>query len=95
MLLPNFAVGVISGALSAALIPTFILVQNTDGKDAAGRLIAKFYHLGHRFFLLLSAVLIGLSAPTFPSFSGFEFLAQNSRLNLPEDCSTFVSHFWS
>lgn len=52
--LPNFAVGVISGSFNAALIPTYIQVRDREGRQAAQRLLSSTV-------LISSVLLIGVT----------------------------------
>lgn len=56
-LLPQFAVNLIGGSLNAALIPTYIQVQEREGQEAAQRLLSSVMVLSVGFLVALSVVL--------------------------------------
>jgi putative peptidoglycan lipid II flippase len=61
-LLPSFAINVVAGSFVAAFIPTYIKVQEHEGKEAAQRLFstAMVWSLA---LLIATSVLLGLAAP--------------------------------
>lgn len=61
-LLPSFLVNLVSGSVNSALIPTFIQVRATEGKEAAQRLFSGVM-LWTLVLLVGVSILVGLSAP--------------------------------
>ncbi len=62
MVLPQFAINLVGGSLNAALIPTYIHVQERVSAEAAHRLFASVTALSLAILIALSLVL-GLAAP--------------------------------
>lgn len=71
-LLPSFAINVIAGSFSAALIPTFIHVREREGREAAQRLFSNVMVWSSGFLLTVSG-LLALSAPYILPFLGSGF----------------------
>jgi len=78
-LLPSFVLGLVMGALEAALIPTFIKTRQQEGTEAAQKLFASVMLLS---LLLLAAiaVLLGLLAPYYLPYLGSGFSAVKLKL---------------
>ena len=63
LLLPGLAIGLVSGSLNAALIPTYIQVRERGGHKAAATLVLK--HHGIQCWLLIAvSVILALVAPS-------------------------------
>src|SRR5262249_22522980 len=65
-MLPSFAVNVLAGSLSAALIPTYIQAREEDGKDAAERLFSSVTVCSAALLSLLSGWLAEACALILP-----------------------------
>lgn len=61
-LLPNFALNVLGGSLSAAFIPTFVTVREKAGKSAADRLLGQVL-LATVVLLVVATLLLTVLAP--------------------------------
>lgn len=57
-LIPSFAINVIGGSFNAALIPTFVFVRETRGKDAAQRLFSNIVLLSAGLLAVVSVMLL-------------------------------------
>lgn len=62
LVVPQFAINLVGGSLSAALIPTYIQVREQEGQAAAQRVFSTVTVLSSGFLLLLCCILM-LSAP--------------------------------
>ena len=71
-LMPSFVVNLVAGSFNGALIPTFIHVRETEGKEAAQRLFSSAMVLS---LVLLSglSMLLGVLAPYYLPFLGSGF----------------------
>jgi putative peptidoglycan lipid II flippase len=78
-LLPSFLVNLVSGSVNSALIPTFIQVRATEGKEAAQRLFSGVM-LWTLVLLVGVSILVGLSAPYSLAFLGSGFSAEKLLL---------------
>ena len=72
LVLPATVLSLIAGAFEAALIPTYIHVRETQGRDAARRLLASVQVLC-LFFLVAGTVLLGVLAPYYLPLLGSAF----------------------
>lgn len=61
-LIPSFVINLLAGSLNPALIPTFIQVRETEGREAAARLFSGAL-LGILVLLVLVSAALGLLAP--------------------------------
>ena len=71
-LLPAFLVNLVAGSFNSAMIPTFIQVRETEGKEAAQRLFSSFMVISVGLLVGISA-LVGILAPYFLPFLGSGF----------------------
>jgi putative peptidoglycan lipid II flippase len=71
-LLPGFAIGLVSGSLNAAFIPTYIHVREHEGHEAAQRLFSSVMVWSTGLLIALSVVLALAASYTLPILaSGF------------------------
>jgi putative peptidoglycan lipid II flippase len=80
-LLPSFVINLVSGSFSSALIPTFIQVRQTEGRDAAQRLFSGImvWSLG---LLVAVSILVGLFAPYYLPLLGSGFSSAKLMLTV-------------
>src|SRR2546426_1119848 len=71
-LLPSFFVNLVAGSFHLALIPTFIQVRETEGREAAQRLFSSVTALSLGILVGLS-ILLGLTAPYYLRLLGSGF----------------------
>jgi putative peptidoglycan lipid II flippase len=71
-LVPAFVVALVTGALSSALIPTFILTRRNQGTEAAQKLFSSLLLFG-LLALSSTAVLLALLAPYYLPYLGSGF----------------------
>jgi putative peptidoglycan lipid II flippase len=71
-LLPSFVVTLLAESFNAALIPTFIQVRETEGRDAAERLFSSVM-VGSAALLVVVSTLLGLLAPYYLPVLGSGF----------------------
>src|SRR5215510_4174093 len=65
-MLPSFAINVLAGSFSAALIPTYIQAREEDGKDAAQRLFSSVTVCSATLLSVLSVCLAAASSLILP-----------------------------
>ncbi len=78
-LLPAFAINVLSGSFSAAMMPTYIRTRDNQGEQAANSLFSSLMLIGV-LFLLVAAGLLAAFAPTILSLLGSGFSEQTMLL---------------
>ena len=78
-LIPSFAINVVSGSFSAALIPTYIEVREREGRDAAQLLLSSVMALSILLIIFVSVVLAVLS-PYFIPIIGSGFSPEKQAL---------------
>jgi len=71
-LLPSFLVNLVAGSFNSAVIPTFIQVRETEGKEAAQRLFSGVMVISLGLLVGVS-ILVGLLAPYFLPLLGSGF----------------------
>jgi putative peptidoglycan lipid II flippase len=82
-LLPSFAITVVAGSVSSALIPTYVKVRERDGREQAYRLLGTVLLSSLVFLLLLSAALAAGISYLLPVLaSGFDDEKLQSTLSL-------------
>ena len=74
-LLPAFAINVLSGSFSAAMMPTYIRTMDNKGKDAADKLFTSLMLIGV-LFLIISTLVLAVFAPALLSLLGAGFNEQ-------------------
>ena len=79
LLVPTTVMNLLADALSVALVPTYIKVRDTQGKEAAHRLLSSFFIL---FASILAGVtiVVGLLAPYYLPLFGSGFSASKLEL---------------
>lgn len=80
-LLPAFAINVLSGSFSSAIMPTYIHTRDNKSLQAANTLFASLLLVGLTF-LLLSALALAVCAPSLLSLMGSGFNAPTMALTL-------------
>lgn len=78
-LLPAFAINVLSGSFSAAMMPTYIRTRENQGIQAANKLFSSLMLVGV-LFLLVAAGILAVFAPTILSILGSGFNEQTMLL---------------
>ena len=78
-LLPSFAITVLAGSFSSAVIPTYIRTRDNIGKEAAHQLFSTVLVIGC-FFLVIAAALLATLSPVFLPFIGSGFGVQTMML---------------
>ncbi len=78
-LLPSFVVNLVAGSLNSALIPTFVQVRETEGREAAQRLFSGVM-VWSLILLLAFSLLLGLLAPHYLPLLGSGFSAAKLAL---------------
>lgn len=78
-LLPTFAINVLSGSFSAAMMPCYIQTRDNKGQEEANKLFSSLMLIGI-VFLLFSALLLATFAPTLLSILGSGFSEQTMAL---------------
>jgi len=78
-LLPSFAINVLAGSFSAAMMPTYIRIRNNKGEEAARQLFSSLMLIGVLFLLVVVAVL-AVFAPALLSLLGSGFNEQTMAL---------------
>jgi len=71
-LLPSFVVNLVAGSFNAAMIPTIIQVRETEGRDAAQRLLSGVMVLSLALLVGIS-ILVGVLAPYYLPLLGSGF----------------------
>jgi putative peptidoglycan lipid II flippase len=83
MLLPSFAINVVTGSFSTAMIPTFIRVQQQDGPVEAQRFLSNMTSLNFVLLIVVSMLLtatVPFTIPILGSGFGLEKLALTRSL---------------
>ncbi|MEO1855892.1 MAG: lipid II flippase MurJ, partial [Rubritalea sp.] len=82
-MLPMFAVSVLAGSFSSAVMPTYIQIKSSKGEEAAKQLFSSLLALAIPFLIIVTFVL-ALSAPLMLPIigSGFSFETQALTLSL-------------
>lgn len=78
-LLPSFAVTLVMGALSGALIPVVVEVRHKEGEEAAQKLCSSVGVLSAAALVLI-AIVLGLLAPVYLPLLGSNFSPAKQRL---------------
>lgn len=78
-LLPSFAINVLSGSFSAALMPTYIRTRENKGQQAADKLFSSIMLIG-LLFLVSAAIILAIVAPTLLDLLGSGFSEQTMAL---------------
>ena len=79
LLLPMFAINVLAGSFSAAMMPTYILTRDSVGIVAAQRLFSSVMALGI-LFLIVAALALAALAPILLPLLGSGFSVQTMEL---------------
>lgn len=74
-LLPSFAINVLAGSFSAAIMPTYIRTRDNKGKEAADKFFSSLIVIGIAL-LLVSAGVLGIFGPSVLTLLGSRFNEQ-------------------
>lgn len=78
-LVPTAILNLLADALSVALVPTYIKVRETQGKEAAHRLLSSFFLLS-AIILAGISIVVGMLAPYYLPLFGSGFVASKLAL---------------
>lgn len=100
-LLPMFAINVLAGSFSAAMMPTYIRIRDSSGPAAAYQLFSSVMALGV-VFLIAAALVMAVLAPVLLPLLGSGFSADNKELTqslfywlLPVLVITGIGHLYA
>jgi putative peptidoglycan lipid II flippase len=72
-IIPFFVINIVAGSLSAALIPSYIQIQEKQGREASKRLLSGVVFLGIGLLLIATIIVIAASAIYLPLIAkGFD-----------------------
>ncbi len=100
-LLPSFAVNVLAGSFSTAIMPTYIRTRDNEGGAAADKLFSSLIIVGIAL-LLVAVIVLGIFGPSILTFLGSGFNEETLELTrtlfywlLPVIIITGIGHLFS